>query len=200
MGLLKRLTIPVLALVLTIFIISKGEFTYENIATELLGAILFTLIFFLIRNTFAPVLKISPYIALQSNDDKKKIPVLKFVNYSFSSVNDVHISARIIRRVANSQGRFEMYIENLKLELEYIRSIDGMWGSFRNRVNSNTIRVALPTEILNKVDENESTLELMISCRDSVAGREKTFVHKYHHLKSEIVDGYFQTGRSLEID
>ncbi len=198
MIIVRRLLFPLIIVVVAIFILSNGKFTLENLATELLGAILFTFMFFTVQNIFSPNLLISSSIAkniIHENNETRYL--LKFINYSFSSVRDIKISVKVVTKQDTFNG-INIITEELLINNDHIEFVHGIWSSFRGRNRNNAVQLALTGDIESIIKTYSKFIEVRITCRDSVIGRERIFTKKYIH-SSCIVSGHFNYGLSLDI-
>ncbi len=199
MKFIARLFFPVLAIAIAVFIISHGSFTYEDLATELLGAIMFTTMFFFVQNAFAPSVEISPYIAEHTDSNGDKEYVLKFINYSFSGIRDVKISVRRFSSEYTVNGGVNSRVVELLIAPNYVKSIDGIWSALRSETKNNAYQILLPRSIEDLIRDPSKSLEIMVSARDSIVGRERIFIQKYNDLQRDIISGQFKHGLSLKV-
>ncbi|MCF7569677.1 hypothetical protein L3X37_15120 [Sabulilitoribacter arenilitoris] len=197
MNVISRIIVPIIAIAIAIFIIMNGELTYDNLANELFGAILFTFMFFLVQNVFSPQLKISTKIAKYKLKKKKSDYFFKFINLSFSSIKEVKISVKATQLMDVPNGTNKI-IRELPIDTDYIESVSGIFSSFRKENRNNTYLIKLPREIGKILSDHSQSIEIRMSCRDSVVGRERTFRRIFYHANT--IEGTFKYGLSMKIE
>ncbi|WP_299529057.1 hypothetical protein [Ulvibacterium sp.] len=197
MRIIGRLIVPILAIGVAIYIITNGQLTYDNLANELFGAFLFTFIFFLVQNTFAPHLRISGRIAKYKVKKKKYEYYFKFVNLSISSIRDVKILVLAPQMMSVPDGTIKK-VKDLPIDIDYIHSVNGFFSSFRKEHRNNTCIIKLPREVENILSDHTQSIEIRISCRDAIVGRENTFIMSFYN-ENVILEGKFKFGLSTKI-
>jgi hypothetical protein len=128
---------------------------------------------------------------------KKNDYFFKFINLSFSSIKDIKISVKASQLINVPNGTNKI-IRDLPIDSDYIESVNGILSSFRKENRNNSYLIKLPREIEKILSDHSQSIEVRMSCRDSIVGRERTYRRIFYHIDT-VIEGQFKYGLSMEI-
>jgi len=141
----RRFIFPIALLIIVVLIIANGNITFDDIAVELLGAIIFAFVFYMAKQIFYPSIELSSNI-VHREDDRY---FFKLINYSIGDVADVKIEANLLEYSGPNNATIRY--TQIGVSKDYIRRIPGLI-TYNRRVNSNAYLLSLRIEFIRTED------------------------------------------------
>jgi hypothetical protein len=172
----------------------------ENaIITGVISSLLASLIFLLFLFCLKPKLKISSKIARYITPEGKKVFLIKVINCSFFKLIDVNVEL-FIQNPINTHGGKNLRLHKLVLKRDKIWYIEKRNTLFSK---SEYATYAIIFNCLDDIDKewqaDGSTLHFKVICKHGLSGFQKVNTRHYYDKSTEIKDGKFIHGRSMEI-
>lgn len=166
-----------------------------GIASGLISGLLSAVIMHIITRANKPQITISPKIACQNIEGKNEYR-FKIVNLSKSYIKNMIVSAELVDST-NSGSGLVIVTKPLKLARSDIRIIKPY--SNKDQSMEYALRFRILEDLETKwTDVEHTSLRVTAYCEHESNGVGKVFEQTYH--KSDIVQGIFKSGKSMEIN
>lgn len=176
-----------------------GDTVWYDLLIALFTGFLSCVIFFLVLRVFKPRIKTCSIICKEVDDAGVEKPeyYLKFINKTYSDIENVSISLLLIEDFLHGTGK-NFTGKELKLKKYQIKNIPGKWRKSKD-IHNNCVQMRIDEDLEKLWDGKREYMELHIDCTHSKSGRRLVHVQKYTDVKNTIKVGRFDSGENFNI-
>jgi hypothetical protein len=180
-------------------VIEFGDTVWYDLLIALFTGVLSCVIFYLALRVFKPQIKTCSIICKEIDETGIEKPeyYLKFINKTFSDIENVSISLLLIEDFLHGSGK-NFRGKELKLKKDQIKNIPGKWRKSKD-IHNNCVQMRIEEDLENLWDGKREYMELHIDCTHSKSGRRLVHVQKYTDVKNTIKSGRFDSGENFNI-
>ncbi len=177
-----------------------GDTVWYDLLMALFTGVLSCVIFYLTLRVFKPRIKTCSVICkeIEISGGKQKVEYyLKFINTTFSDIENVSINLLLIEDYIHGSGK-NFTGKELKLKRYDIKNIPGKWRK-NKEIHNNCVQMLIDEDLETLWDGKKEYLELHIDCTHSKSGRRLVHVQKYTDVIKTIKVGRFDSGENFNI-